>query len=410
MQLPRLLVVIVLGALALPGAAARGRGRSTGRSCARSSSAVTRTRRQHRGIDVGASSATPCTRPSAAPSRSRARSRTAGRALTIQTGDGLSVTLLQLASVTCRARRRRCGGVRVGSVGESADAVTHAPHVHLGVRRTDDEDGYLDPLRFLPAPERVPSPRPRPPPHRRHAPAPAPQPAQQARRRSPRAWRSLPLPSSSSARAAPLTTRRPWRASGPDCASRACGGQQGRWRRRCRAVDRRRDRRVTDIVASAGSTIPSARRADRGGCASRSRTVAVPAARAPWCTRRVDDDVNRHAGRTCRASAFPTASWTGRSRGRGDSTARAASRASAVRSRALGAFASLALALTLALMRAPSPVRRKARPIIADGETLLPDHTDLLRQLDPAHRARVHDDRADILVRQHGSAARTRSS
>src|SRR6185312_15504051 len=64
--------------------------------------------------------------------------------------------------------------------------------------------------------------------------------------------------------------------------------------------------------------------------------------------------------------------------------------------------ASLALALTLALILAPSPVRRKARPIIADGEPLLPDHTDLLRELDPAHRARVHDDRR----RHHRAPAR----
>ena len=33
------------------------------------------------------------------------------------------------------------------------------------------------------------------------------------------------------------------------------------------------------------------------------------------------------------------------------------------------------------------------RPIIGFGEPLLLDHTDLLRELDPAHRARVHDDR-----------------
>ena len=37
-------------------------------------------------------------------------------------------------------------------------------------------------------------------------------------------------------------------------------------------------------------------------------------------------------------------------------------------------------------------VIRRATPIIS-GDALLPDHTDLLRELDPAHRARVHDHR-----------------
>ena len=36
--------------------------------------------------------------------------------------------------------------------------------------------------------------------------------------------------------------------------------------------------------------------------------------------------------------------------------------------------------------------RRDPAPIIS-GDALLPDHTDLLRELDPAHRARVHDHR-----------------
>ena len=47
---------------------------------------------------------------------------------------------------------------------------------------------------------------------------------------------------------------------------------------------------------------------------------------------------------------------------------------------------------SLVVAAAAFTVTRKARPIIDGGESLLPDHTHLLRQLDPAHRARLHDD------------------
>ena len=73
-----------------------------------------------------------------------------GRALTIRTGDGYSVTLLQLGSIAVQRGDEVAEGARVGAVGESADAATREPHVHLGVRRTVDEEGYLDPLAFLP--------------------------------------------------------------------------------------------------------------------------------------------------------------------------------------------------------------------------------------------------------------------
>src|SRR5581483_11539891 len=52
----------------------------------------------------------------------------------------------------------------------------------------------------------------------------------------------------------------------------------------------------------------------------------------------------------------------------------------------------------LALVRRRPPatapgVARQAAPIIP-SDALLPDNADLLRELDPAHRARVHDDRS----------------
>ena len=45
-------------------------------------------------------------------------------------------------------------------VGASVDAVTSAPHVHLGVRIAADPDGYVDPLGLLPALVLQPPPAP----------------------------------------------------------------------------------------------------------------------------------------------------------------------------------------------------------------------------------------------------------
>jgi hypothetical protein len=62
-------------------------------------------------------------------------------------------------------------GAVVGQVGPSGEVEHAVPYVHLGVRRTADADGYLDPLAFLPprapakapaatAPELAPAPAP----------------------------------------------------------------------------------------------------------------------------------------------------------------------------------------------------------------------------------------------------------
>src|SRR5918994_1814215 len=73
-----------------------------------------------------------------------------GQALTIQTADGYAVTLLQLGSTSVLRGSVVEEGTVVGVVGESADAVTSAPHVHLGIRVAADPDGYVDPLGLLP--------------------------------------------------------------------------------------------------------------------------------------------------------------------------------------------------------------------------------------------------------------------
>lgn len=125
---------------------------------------------QHRGIDVGGALGESVRAPAPGVVSFAGSVPSGGRALTIRTADGYSVTLLQLGSIAVQRGEEVAEGARVGAVGESADAVTREPHVHLGVRRTAEEEGYLDPLGFLPGRTRVVVPAP--------APAPAPAPVQ----------------------------------------------------------------------------------------------------------------------------------------------------------------------------------------------------------------------------------------
>src|SRR5829696_1469554 len=98
---------------------------------------------QHRGIDVGGAVGETVRAPVAGTVSFAGSVPAGGRALTIRTGDGYSVTLLQLGSIAVQRGDELGEGVRVGAVGESSDAATREPHVHLGVRRTVEEEGYL---------------------------------------------------------------------------------------------------------------------------------------------------------------------------------------------------------------------------------------------------------------------------
>src|SRR4029453_12324978 len=118
---------------------------------------------QHRGIDIGA------------PTGSDVRSATSGvvayagqlphqgLCLTIRTEDGWSVTLVHLGSIGVSVGTEVGQGDVVGTIGPSGDPEGTEPYVYLGIRRTADPNGYVDPLTLLPS---------------RHAPEPPP-PAQQ---------------------------------------------------------------------------------------------------------------------------------------------------------------------------------------------------------------------------------------
>src|SRR5688572_565614 len=106
---------------------------------------------QHRGIDVAASVGDPVRAPAAGAVSFAGAVPGGGRAVTIQTADGYAVTLLQLGAVTVARGSTVAEGAVVGAVGQSEDEVTSAPHVHLGIRRAAEPDGYLDPAGLLPA-------------------------------------------------------------------------------------------------------------------------------------------------------------------------------------------------------------------------------------------------------------------
>ena len=103
---------------------------------------------RHRGADFAA--------PPGAPVRAACGGRVvvagqvgaSGRVVTIRCG-AWRVTALPLASVAVRPGETVREGDRIGTAARSPD---HAG-VHLGVRRDGDRFGYVDPLRFLGAPD-----------------------------------------------------------------------------------------------------------------------------------------------------------------------------------------------------------------------------------------------------------------
>ena len=106
---------------------------------------------QHRGVDIGAELGRQVVAPAGGMVSFVGFVPGSGRAVTIVTDDGYAVTLLQLGTTSVERGITLAEGTVVGVVGESSDAVTLQPHVHLGVRIAADPNGYVDPLGLLPA-------------------------------------------------------------------------------------------------------------------------------------------------------------------------------------------------------------------------------------------------------------------
>jgi hypothetical protein len=166
---------------------------------------------QHRGVDIAAPSGALLRAPASGAVSFAGTVPGGGRAVTIQTADGYSITLVHLGSIGVQRGQVLAEGAGLGSAGRSGEAEHPEPYVHLGVRVSADPQGYLDPLGLLPpreAPppvpplppaEQVPDAPPEPPPAPEAPEAPAPAP------RAPAPAPELPGP----APAAPAPLREP---------------------------------------------------------------------------------------------------------------------------------------------------------------------------------------------------------
>ena len=115
---------------------------------------------QHRGVDIGAELGSQVVAPAAGTVSFAGSIPGSGRAVTIQTPDGYAVTLLQLGSTSVSSGSVVTEGAVVGVVGASVDAVTSAPHVHLGVRIAARSGRLRRPARLAPALVLQPLPAP----------------------------------------------------------------------------------------------------------------------------------------------------------------------------------------------------------------------------------------------------------
>src|SRR5881275_3254220 len=106
---------------------------------------------QHRGIDIGAPAGATVAAPAPGTVTFAGTVPISGRTVTVQTADGYSVTLTHLGSTSARRGLTIGEGAPVGTIGPSGEVEHDVPYVHLGIRRSEDPNGYVDPLRFLPA-------------------------------------------------------------------------------------------------------------------------------------------------------------------------------------------------------------------------------------------------------------------
>ena len=140
---------------------------------------------QHRGVDIAADEGASVRSPAAGVVSFAGTVPTSGRAVTVRTEDGYSVTLVHLGSIAVDRGATLGEGEPVGTIGPSGESEHPVPYVHLGIRVTADANGYVDPLSFLPTrdkstPDAAPAPPAEPvptapPASAPEAPAPAPE-------------------------------------------------------------------------------------------------------------------------------------------------------------------------------------------------------------------------------------------
>ena len=106
---------------------------------------------QHRGIDIGGTAGETVFAPAAGVVTFAGTVPGSGKSVTILTSDGWSVTLTELGSIAVAKGATVAEGDGVGTLGPGGDPDVSGPYVQLGVRRADQDQGYVDPMTLLPA-------------------------------------------------------------------------------------------------------------------------------------------------------------------------------------------------------------------------------------------------------------------
>jgi len=119
---------------------------------------------QHRGLDIDGVAGAAVRAPAAGTVSFAGTVPGSGKSVTIETADGWSVTLTHLGQLGVKKDAVVAEGDPVGALADGSDP----PYVQLGIRRTGDAQGYVDPLGLLPA---RPAPAPAVPPLASPAPA-----------------------------------------------------------------------------------------------------------------------------------------------------------------------------------------------------------------------------------------------
>ena len=393
---------------------------------------------QHRGIDVAGQEGSPIRAPAGGTVTFAGSLPTHGRGVTISTADGYSVTLVHLGTIAVAKGETLAEGATVGLMGTSGEAEHAQPSVHLGIRRTAEAEGYVDPIGLLPA--RPAAPAPNPPPAAVPAPSPAPAPPVAVAPTPPPAAPPAPgpAPAPTAPDAAPTVTAPPAvaPAAGPDAglvvaAPRAAADApfvvESAARPDHRVAERSRppvrrlaqpsgqiakpDMTARDDVSDLSATsttdvVESAARVTRvaGRIVAVDARLASPAALShePRAAERggkreVDDARPSTSGSPERARpapqlASPTAARVVAVAAADPRDARAGAATTAVEPKVAGGLdpTTVALGAGLVLAAAAMAAWMAARRIGGHG-ALLPHDADLLRERDPAHRARVHD-------------------
>lgn len=261
---------------------------------------------QHRGVDIGAQSEGQAVLAPVAGTVSFAGTvPTSGACLTIETPDGFSVTLTHLGSIRVGKGESVAEGDEVATVGPSGTPEHDGPYVHLGVRRSADPNGYLDPLAFLPplapaapASESPAEPAPAPPAAAGSAPVPAAAPgsASQVAAGTPSQAAELPTAAATPASGASA-------AANPAAGHESASGTASSAASAPRPLERARDARAGWTAAASGARAAARGRAGRQAARGGAQAGASPATAAGPVTAAVAAGAPSGPGRATMAAA-----------------------------------------------------------------------------------------------------------